>query len=174
MRTYNHSFKRKMVQRLLLANGPSQVALAAEVGIPQTTLSSWVRQFGTLDAVAKNKTTNVAPKPRRPEDWSPEDRLRVLMEASAVGDAGLGELLRREGLHEESLQEWRKAALEALRGGAATRASGVERKKIKQLERELERKNAALAEAAALLVLKKKVQAIWGDEDDDTSGRNDK
>jgi hypothetical protein len=47
-------------------------------------------------------------------------------------------------------------------------------KRIKELERELNRKEKALAEAAALLVLKKKVQEIWGDEDDTMDSRSER
>jgi transposase-like protein len=99
-------------------------------------------------------------------------------EARELSDHELGEFLRREGLHEETLVAWRKAAeeaaLEALQPSGPVRARSGDRKRIKQLERELQRKDKALAEAAALLILKKKVQAIWGDEDDDTSGESDK
>jgi hypothetical protein len=42
-----------------------------------------------------------------------------------------------------------------------------DKRRIKQLEKELQRKEKALAEAAALLVLRKKVQAIWGEQEDD-------
>jgi transposase len=49
-----------------------------------------------------------------------------------------------------------------------SKTASEDAKRIKKLERELRRKEKALAEAAALLVLQKKVQAIWGDEDDDT------
>ena len=45
----------------------------------------------------------------------------------------------------------------------------VVKKRIKDLEKELLRKDRALAEAAALLVLKKKAQDLWEDEDDDTT-----
>jgi hypothetical protein len=96
------------------------------------------------------------------------------MEASKLGAQELGEFLRREGLHEETLEEWRGAALEALQPTAAPRARGGDRKRIKQLEREIARKDRALAETAALLVLQKKVQAIWGDGDDDTDGETEK
>lgn len=41
------------------------------------------------------------------------------------------------------------------------------KKRIKQLERELQRKNAALAETAALLVLRKKAEALWGKDEDE-------
>jgi transposase-like protein len=138
----------------------------------------WKRKAATVVAVSNKSTPVSASRPRRPEDWSAQERLRVVNEASRLSEAELGEFLRREGLHEETLRGWRNAvqdaALEALQPAGSVRARGGDRKRIKQLERELARKDAALAEAAALLVLKKKAQAIWGDEDDDTSEENDK
>jgi transposase-like protein len=106
--------------------------------------------------------------PRRPEDWTALERLRAVAEASGLSGDELGEFLRREGLHEEALAEWRQAALDALQPSAPNARSG-DKKHIKRLERELLRKEKALAEAATLLVLKKKAQELWGDEDDDTS-----
>jgi transposase-like protein len=167
-----------MVQRLLMPNAPSAAALSKEVGVPQPTLSLWKRKAGTVFAVSNKNTPGSASRPRRPEDWSAQERLRVVNEASRLSEAELGEFLRREGLHEETLLAWRKAAqdaaLEALQPAGPVRARGGDRKRIKQLERELARKDKALAEAAALLVLKKRAQAIWGDEDDDTNEGNDK
>lgn len=174
MRTYSESFKRKMVQRLLLPNGPTASALAEEVGVPQPTLSRWVRSMGTVAAVSNKKAPGPASRPRRPEDWTAQERLRVVSESGKLGEAELGEFLRREGLHEETLEEWRQAALEGLQPTPGPKARGGDKKRIKQLERELERKEKALAEAAALLMLKKKVQAIWGDGDDDTDEKSDK
>lgn len=177
MKSYSDSFKKKMVQRLLMPNAPSASALSREVGVPQPTLSMWKRSFGTVSSVSNKNTPGSASRPRRPEDWSAQDRLRVVNEASRLSEVELGEFLRREGLHEETLHTWRKAAedaaLEALQPTGPVRARGGDRKRIKQLERELARKDKALAEAAALLILKKKAQAIWGDVDDDTSEGND-
>jgi transposase-like protein len=153
------------------------VALAREVGVPQPTLSRWVRSLGSVVPMP-NKSTPAASGSRRPEDWTAQERLRVVMAASGLGEAELGELLRREGLHEETLAQWRKAvhdaALDALQPTPSPRARGGDKKRIKQLERELVRKDKALAEAAALIILKKKAQAIWGDEVDDTDEENDK
>ena len=109
-------------------------------------------------------------RPRRPEDWTAEERLQIVLEAAKVSEADLGAFLRSKGLHEAVLTEWRTAALTALRG--PTKAS-PEAKRVRALEKELARKDKALAEAAALLVLKKKVQAIWGDEDDSTPSKSD-
>jgi len=172
MPTYSESFKRKIVQRVLLPGGPSAYALSKEVGIGQPTISRWVRTLGNVIRMNDNRG-GAASGSRRPEDWSAAERLRVVMEASKLGDEELGELLRREGLHEETLSDWREAVLDALQPKQA-RPSAADKKRIKQLERELARKDKALAEAAALIILKKKAQAIWGDADDDTDENNDK
>jgi transposase len=110
---------------------------------------------------------------KSPHQWTAEERLRVVLEASRLSDEELGAFLRTEGLHQSQLEEWRAAVIEAL-GTRKTRKSkkSPEAKRIQQLEKELLRKDKALAEAAALLVLKKKAQEIWGDEDDDTPTRS--
>jgi len=105
--------------------------------------------------------------------WTLVEKLRVLLEASRVGESQLGELLRREGLHAAQLTAWR-AEVEAALGDGVTRgkrSASAATKRIKELERELRRKDRALAEAAAILVLKKKVAAPGGGGGDDTTGR---
>jgi len=106
-------------------------------------------------------------KQQRPEDLSPREKLRLVIEAARLDDAQLGDFLRREGVHEEDLSRWREEAVSGLSG--ATKASAPPSKRMRDLERELKRKDKALAEAAALLVLSKKARALWGEEDDDTS-----
>jgi hypothetical protein len=98
----------------------------------------------------------------------------VVVEAGRLSEAELGEYLRRQGLHREQLEEWRTALEEALSQPRSGRRQTGEGKRIKELERELVRKDKALAETAALLVLKKKMDQYWGDEDDDTDPRNGK
>ena len=175
--TYSGTFKRRMIQKMSRPDAPSARTLAEEEGLCQATLSRWLRNAGNLGGMKKKnhhsepeeKTT---PRPRRPQDWSLLEKLRVLVEAEGMPSEELGAYLRGEGLHESQLEQWRQAALEALEAPRPRRKQTQERKRIKELERELRRKEKALAEAAALLVLKKKVQAIWGDEDDDTNRRN--
>lgn len=100
---------------------------------------------------------------RRPEDRSALEKLRVVSDASRLDDAQLGDFLRREGIHEADLERWREEALSGLSG---PRPSQPPSKRIRELERELKRKDKALAEAAALLILQKKVRALLGDVDD--------
>jgi transposase-like protein len=169
VREYTESFKSKMVQRLVGPGAVSANQLAREVGVSQGTLSRWLQQSkGRMDRV------KLGPPPersaRRPEDWSAEERLRVVMEASRLRDEELGAFLRREGIHEATLAEWKAAVLDAL--GPQKKVPSDSRR-VRELEKQLRRKDKALAETAALLVLQKKVQAIWGDEDDDTGSKKD-
>jgi len=158
----------------------SACALAKQEGASQSTLSRWKRQAATLGDMSKRSKRHASPAkttPRRPQDWSLEEKLQVILEASALSDRELGAYLRRKGLHEGTLKQWRALLDKALSNGTAkpkkSREHKEAEKRLRAMERELKRKNAALAEAAALLVLKKKVQEIWGDEGDDTAGKSD-
>ena len=113
---------------------------------------------------------------KSPNDWSPEEKLKTVLEADALSDDQIGEFIRRKGIHETHLQQWRLQMLDGLgkHPKRKTKTNKAETKQIRQLEKELRRKDKALAETAALLVLKKKVQEIWGDEDENTTGKNGK
>lgn len=168
MNEYSEAFKANMVKKMLVGGGLTATALASKTGISQPTLSRWLRD-------ARERTVKSTPRPaRRPSDWNPADKLRVLAETEGLEGEQLGAVLRREGLHEADLAEWRRATLAAL-GSAPRNAPGsAEARRVRELEKELRRKDKALAEAAALLVLQKKAQALWGDEDDDTNKETDK
>ena len=114
---------------------------------------------------------------KRPQDWSAQEKLQVVLEASSLPSEELGAFLRSKGLHESHLEQWRSQMLNGLHGKTSPKKAAKKNgqsKEVKELKRELARKDKALAEAAALLVLKKKAQAIWGDEDEDTPGKNGK
>lgn len=121
-----------------------------------------------------NENKVAASAPRRPEDWSVSERLRVVAEAEKLSDAELGEFLRREGLHEETLADW-KGAVHAALSPKAPRglAARTDKKRIEKLEKQLARKERALAAANAVVALQKKVHALLGDVDDDTTPGTD-
>src|SRR6478672_9356368 len=102
-------------------------------------------------------------------DWTVEQKALVLAAAAQLEGEKLTLYLQREGVKLAEYEQWRIALEEG--GGASTSTN----KRIRQLERELARKEKALAEAAALLILKKKVESLYGEgEDDDTEGENEK
>ena len=96
-----------------------------------------------------------------------------MLEASALPETQLGEFMRRQGLHEADLAAWREMALGALGAAPMSQSRSGDARRVRELEKELRRKDKALAETAALLVLQKKVRAIWGDGDDDTKSGSD-
>jgi transposase len=176
---YTESFKAKMVQRMSAPNAISAIRLSKEVGVSQSQLSIWLQRARRVDPMAKDRPSGRVVQAAGGLR-SASEKLRIVMAAAALGPSELGAFLRREGVHEAELEQWRAAVLEAgqtaLEGGVArpSARSGAEAKRIKDLERELRRKDKALAEAAALLVLQKKVRELWGDGDDDTDEGNGK
>ncbi len=173
---YSETFKAQMVQRLTRPGSPSATELSKEVGVHQSTLSRWVRQARYVpEAWTSAPSTPHEPRrtmpARRPQDWTAEEKYAVMMEAASLADEELGAWLREKGLHEANLKQWRQEMIEGLAEPKARSSSkpSAETRRIRELERELTRKEKALAEAAALLILKKKAQALWGDEDDATA-----
>ena len=162
MTSYSPAFKARVVQRLVGPRAISANRLALSVGVSQETLSRWLREAHSVEGMTTTK---------RRIKWTGAEKLRVVIAAQGLSETELGALLRREGLHAAQLTEWRTAAETAL-GTPAVRVKpgpSVETPRIQALERERRRKDRALAETAALLVLKKKVRAIWGDADDTTA-----
>lgn len=176
---YTETFKARMVRRMLGPRAVSAHALSEEAGVSQPTLSRWLRETSSFRVMAKKDQNKAPPQPveaevaRRPQEWTADERLRAVAETLALEGEGLGVYLRRNGIHREQIEQWRAEARTALEQPNRRRRPAAETKRIKELERELRRKDKALAEAAALLVLRKKVQALWGDEDDDTAGKNE-
>ena len=103
-----------------------------------------------------------------PDDWSTQDKFLVVVETASMNETELAEYARKKGFYVEQIKSWKNACLNA-NGGIAKEAARLNRelkdseKERKKLENELQRKEKALAEAAALLVLSKKVNAIWGE-----------
>lgn len=180
MPPYSAKFRAKMIRQMTGPRARSATALAKEVGITQPTLSRWLREARTVVAMSSKQDEREQEAAERgdpvedqglPKDWSAARKLQVLVEASGLSEAELGAFLRRTGLHEAQLVEWRVAALASLKGAggkSAKKRRVPESKRIRALERELRRKEKALAETAALLVLGKKVDALWGGEGDGT------
>ena len=171
---YSNGLKARMIRRMTGRDRVSANKLAEEVGIAQPTLSRWLRHACQQKEVKGN---GHVPQqlPIRPDDLPPQEKLRLVMDAAELSEGELGAFLRRHGLHEAQLEEWRTAALGALQKPKKTKpGKSPEAKKIQELERELTRKDKALAEVTALLALKKKLDALLGDGDDNTTPRSAK
>jgi transposase len=159
-RPYSIAFKQKMVERLTGKNASNQSQLARETGVRQQNLSMWLEQARSLPLVASDK--------RNVRQWSVEQKARILAEGSELTGDQLAAFLESAGVKLAEFERWRVALEEDGQGSAATT------KRIRKLERELARKEKALAEAATLLVLKKTIESHYRYEDDDTDGQSEK
>jgi len=165
MRQYSEEFKANIIARMLPPNNAGVPQLAKETGIPKETLYTW--------RIKQRKSQGDIPAPQVASgELSSEEKFAVVIESASLNEVELSEYCRRKGLYPEQIQAWRKTCLQA----NASAMPKVDRtqvraqaKQIKQLEAELRRKDKALAETAALLVLQKKVQAIWGEPEDEKS-----
>jgi hypothetical protein len=154
--------------------GPERIsatALSREAGIGQPTLSRWARDARTLATMSKKKSGG---SKKGSSQWTAAEKMKAVLEASALSDEQLGAFLRERGLHEARLDEWRATMLESLRPAKKKGSKkSPEAARLKELERDLRRKEKALAEVMALLALKKKLEAILGDGADDTDTRGE-
>lgn len=162
-----------MVSKLVGPHAMTATALAKETGLAQATLSRWLKEASTLDHTMP-PSDDKPPAAKQLQEWTPEEKFAVVLEAASLTEGELGAFLRGKGLTTAVLDEWREQAMTGLRGTKQVAATVVGSKRIKELERELQRKDKALAEAAALVILQKKVHALLGDEDDDTDPKKDK
>src|SRR5262245_27624794 len=125
-----------MVSKMLGPDAVSANALAERAGVTQSTLSRWLRE-AKMVSVSRGKKKKTGTTKRRARQWTAAEKLRVVIEAAALDEAGIGELLRREGLHAADLQHFREEALAGLATKPARAGESPEAKRIKELEREL-------------------------------------
>lgn len=162
---YSKEFKDSILRRMLPPNNESISTIAKEEGLSEQTLRNW-RDKARKEGYAAPGTDS------QPDNWSTQDKFLVVVETASMNEADLAEYARKKGLFVEQIRAWRDACVNA-NGGIAKEAARLNQelkdsqKERKKLEKELQRKEKALAETAALLVLAKKANAIWGDPEDE-------
>lgn len=156
---YNREFRNQALERAFMRNGRTIESIASDLNISTSTLRTWMRR----DKKLKNRRNSKDSK--RPGERSRVEKLELLMESHGLDDAGLSAFCRERGIFAHHLVRWRKEFETGGSRGETTELQELKQSK-KQLERELKRKEKALAEAAALLVLKKKYEGLWEDEDE--------
>lgn len=137
--------------RLLPPESAAVETVAREIGVGVDTLERW-----RSEALAN---------PTRERAWTAAARLEAVISAAAMDEAARSAWCREHGVYPQQLQQWRDSATQALaqpqERASTPQDAKQDRRRIKELERELQRKEKALAEAAALLVLSKKLEAIF-------------
>lgn len=160
MPRYSQERKEAVLKKLLPPQNMSVAEVSRSEGIGVQTLYNWRDKAKSQgQPVPGNKTNS--------EQWSAQAKLAVVIETTSLSEAELSEYCRSKGLFTEQVKAWKKDALSGFMTAQelekeAKKQQLADRKKIKQLERDLRHKEKALAETAALLVLRKKLDAFWG------------
>lgn len=159
---YSKERRAAVIAKLLPPDRLSIPSLSRQEGISEATLYKW-----RSEARAQGR---LAPDAVAPAGWTSRDKFAAVVETASLNAEALAAYCRERGLYPEQIAAWRAAcerandwARETAAGQA--RLSREDRKRVRELERELARKDKALAETAALLTLRKKAAAIWGEED---------
>ena len=159
---YPKELKEQVLKRMMPPVNEPVAELSAHFNVTTATLYNWRREALLAGVVAPGKG-------RAGGDWRAQAKFAVVLETAAVAEGERGEYCRAKGLYPEQVAAWREACEAAFLPAAAgekAASQAADKKRIRQLERELLRKEKALAEAAALLVLRKKAAAIWGEDED--------
>jgi len=158
---YSRRLKESALRKILPPENRSVADVAREMGISDQTIYNWKRQ-------AENGTL-VLDESSSPLDTGQLERYNLLLEAKSLNEEEVGFWLREKGLHSEHLTLWEQEIKDTLsdKDNKIKLENQKLKKEKKELERELRRKEKALAEMAALLTLKKKADALWGEEEDE-------
>lgn len=159
---YSQGFKESILKKVLPPESKSVAEISRETGIAAWTIYQWKR-------AARDGTLTDTGGELRPSDRGPAEKLRLLLEGNSLEEEQRGTWLREHGLHSEHLNVWEQELRDIVsdKDQKLRQDLAETKKKLKETERELARKEKALAEMAALVALKKKANAIWGDDEED-------
>ena len=163
---YPQERKEAILKKLLPPVNKSVAEVAKEEGIPSGTIYNWQVKANQSGIPLPRKTS-------KPNNWTAETKLSVVIETGSLSESELSQHCREKGLYIEQVKQWKTQCLTGFKMSKdqqkeVTKKTKADQLKIKSLKKELLRKEKALAETAALLVLRKKLDAFWetGNEDD--------
>lgn len=156
MGSYSPERKAAVIARMLPPHSQSVYQISRQEGIPANTLYGWRSQAGIPTQSAVNES-------KRPQEWSQDARFAALVETAPLSAHAVAEYCRRKGLYPEQIQQWKDEFMQPDQREERALIK-KQQKEIQQLNREIARKDKALAEAAALLILEKKLKAFFDEE----------
>jgi len=161
---YSQERKESVLKKMLPPDNMSITALSKQEGISEPTLYNWRKE-------ARAQGRLMPDSDNTPNGWTSRDKFAVVMETAAMNQTEIAAYCREKGIFVEQLTQWRAACEQANDWSQASEkelksATKADRKKVAELEKELVRKEKALAEAAALLILRKKFNTLFEDPED--------
>lgn len=159
---YSAERKQAILNKLLSPNLSSIAQLAREENIAEQTLYNWRNR-----AKQQGKTV---PTNHRTQELSPETKLTIIIDTAKLNETELAEYCRNKGRYPKQIAQWKAQSLTGFNASEQQTAQSrkqhqADQKQIKQLKQAVKRKDKALAEAAAILILRKKLATLWGEDE---------
>ena len=173
---FTPSFRMHAVEKALGRSTETSLREVAEgLGVGKSTLNNWIvksrnHELNSVSADGMFRSNEMV-KEKRPQDWNLEERLEMVIACNSLDEAAMSERCREKGIYPHHVKQWKLGFVDGTTVDLRTRQDSESRglkHEIKDLKKELRRKEKALAETAALLVLQKKVSEIWGNDEDDS------
>lgn len=160
-KVYSKKLKESVFKRLAPPNAEKVSDLAKELNIPKNTLYTW-----RAKVLKESSSTS-----KKSSKWTSKDKFQAVLETASLSELETSKYCREKGIHLEELKTWVKQCQNANKNKLEDPIElkdnlKSEQQKNKELQKELRTKEKALAETAALLVLRKKANAIWGDPEE--------
>jgi transposase len=161
---YNNDFKNAAVQKLLSPNSLGISGTARSLGLSPSTLFGWKEKYANRSVMKKAniKTQGI--------DWTAEEKLEAITKTYSMSEQELGEYLRSNGLHSGDLEAFKHELVSGVpsRGRPKLDPELVQlREENKALKKDLYKKDKALAEVSARVILLKKSRLLWGEPEDE-------
>lgn len=162
MAAYSKEFKDEVIKEMLPPHNTPVKELVAKYGIHEQTLYKWKKKAKQGGAVMQKSKSST-------EKYSRETQLQIIIETGSMNQQELSEYCRKKGLYVEEIESWKAAFINGSSNVESELKSELKSKeaKLAKTQKDLDRKDKALAEAAALLVLQKKMRAIWNSDEED-------
>jgi len=160
---YPIQLKEAVLKKVLQGN-KLHYEVARESGVGQSTIGKWLKEH------KQNGNIKLESKEKRPKDWTAEERISAIIKTGVMVTEERTSWCRKKGIFIHNLDQWKKDAISTMIPKPNKEQIEEHRnlkKEISALKKDLSRKDKALAETAALLVLKKKAQEIWGEIEED-------
>jgi hypothetical protein len=164
MSSYSSEFKSAIISKLLGPKPPNIAELSKKAGIPQGTLYNWLR------LTKSDEPMDIPKRVKRVSNWSKQERFKALLDTANMSEEQLNAYCRKNALFPAQIEEWKLELMKSLSKKEESENNHKVKKlesELKTMKQELNRKDKALAEASALLFLKKKVQELWGEPEDE-------
>ena len=162
MQRYSQQFRNMILHKMIGPQKRKAADLAAEYGVSLATINGWKAKLnhGTL-LVMDNETNST--------ERSPTEKLMLLLEAYRIPQDELGEWLRRNGLHSQHLELWEQELKTLLTTTSNVQGKDLKlaHKRLKEQEKELAKKDKALAELTTIIALQKKTALLFEEREDD-------